>query len=788
MYCDALQNIRNTDILHFFNSSIIHNLISFICYKIRENNYIINYEDFSFEDSDFFEKAFKNVVGNDDMPFFPINFEFLLNCTNLLPKNETNIVEGNDSNIDENAVKDINQCKSEISNNNKIINVNLINIKNEFIENFFHIDNKTNEGERNTNDITNENNKGHEIKYKVNYVDKCIEYDTEFFELCGLLHITQREEVYDIYRRYIKMSKNSRISKVRREDERNVLRGQQKEERRNAIIAKYFYISSLHHPIIISENHPWLKYYIYNIDKLYNYLKNEENKKVINMRMKRIFEETFLKENTPSICDAKSKQIKKQQNYVKMFEVLDDISGDDSNIENDGQNNKGKKGQKEKEEKKHNKGGNSNQLTRKDEILKRKELLNEKKLYEVDLERYNVLEAKINKLSSNNNYSEMNTWSLDIISGFNRLVDVYNFNNVSNLIKNPTIQLKASMKVLSNMFDIIMHTKLKNVKTNKQKSDAIRSVMLIYKLVNEIFNKFKEHLTEKDIVQLQTVLLSLGFRNSSYNLFEEYIKIKMKQIEEENNNDAEEDKTGKNKKNVKGKEKAKLKGGAKGGKNKEDEKMGLDKTKKKGREESNSEIGVKGSDRKEIKELYKYKIESVKSYSELKIDEDKEHEFQLYYMYYLLDRTTGNIKDKRVLFTLDTWQYNILNLVDRRKSILVSCPTSSGKTFICYYVMDKVLRLNNDSVVVYVAPNDTLALQVFHEVNGRFSTKSYSKYGESKLCSYLTDKYAQDKALEAQIVIILPSVLENILLSYYSMSENTGLEIVVIIYLKSILR
>ncbi|CAD2098109.1 DEAD/DEAH box helicase, putative [Plasmodium vinckei] len=776
MYCDALQNIRNTDILHFFNSSIIHNLISFICYKIRENNYIINYDDFSFEDSDFFEKAFKNVVGNDDMPFFPINFEFLLNCTNLLPKNETNIVEGNDSNIDENTVKDINQCKSEISNNNKIINVNLINIKNEFIENFFHIDNKTNEGERNTNDITNENNKGHEIKYKVNYVDKCIEYDTEFFELCGLLHITQREEVYDIYRRYIKMSKNSRISKVRREDERNVLRGQQKEERRNAIIAKYFYISSLHHPIIISENHPWLKYYIYNIDKLYNYLKNEENKKVINMRMKRIFEETFLKENTPSICDAKSKQIKKQQNYVKMFEVLDDISGDDSSIENDGQNNKGKKGQKEKEEKKHNKGGNSNQLTRKDEILKRKELLNEKKLYEVDLERYNVLEAKINKLSSNNNYSEMNTWSLDIISGFNRLVDVYNFNNVSNLIKNPTIQLKASMKVLSNMFDIIMHTKLKNVKTNKQKSDAIRSVMLIYKLVNEIFNKFKEHLTEKDIVQLQTVLLSLGFRNSSYNLFEEYIKIKMKQIEEENNNDAEEDKTGKNKKNVKGKEKTKLKGGAKGGKNKEEEKMGLDKTKKKGREESNSEIGVKGSDRKEIKELYKYKIESVKSYSELKIDEDKEHEFQLYYMYYLLDRTTGNIKDKRVLFTLDTWQYNILNLVDRRKSILVSCPTSSGKTFICYYVMDKVLRLNNDSVVVYVAPNDTLALQVFHEVNGRFSTKSYSKYGESKLCSYLTDKYAQDKALEAQIVIILPSVLENILLSYYSMSENTGLE------------
>lgn len=140
-------------------------------------------------------------------------------------------------------------------------------------------------------------------------------------------------------------------------------------------------------------------------------------------------------------------------------------------------------------------------------------------------------------------------------------------------------------------------------------------------------------------------------------------------------------------------------------------------------------------------------------------------------MYYLLDRTTGNIKDSRVLFTLDTWQYNILNLVDRRKSILVSCPTSSGKTFICYYVMDKVLRLNNDSVVIYVAPNDTLALQIYHEVNGRFSTKGYSKYGGNKLCSYMTDKYAEEKALDSQIIIILPSILENILLSYYALND-----------------
>ncbi|CRG96578.1 DEAD/DEAH box helicase, putative [Plasmodium gallinaceum] len=766
-YCDSLKNIRNSDLLNFFNASILHNLISFIYFKLNQNIFVIDHDDFNLEDKDFFEKSFLRIT-DGSLSFFPFDFSFLKDEINSLQKHELSDFTSGSNNMNDkiNKGEETNEKKSdniyneenefqekESSINLDVVPINLLKVKNEFIENFFSLKDLI-------NDPHLENNR--KIYLKFNFINKCIGYDNDFFESSGMLHLTERENIMDVFRSYIKLSfSNSNKLKLNKKDEKYILRYQQKEERRKAIIAKYFYINALHHPIVISENHPWLKYYSHNIEKYYIYLKDEEKRKCIITKMKKLFDSSIEEDNEEG---DKSKE-------DKIYEITDSLD-DESEIETESNvdelDNKDSSKKLHNEKKKKNTKTNVNSLKKKDEILKKKEMTNEKKTYEVDLERYNVLESKINKLSSDNSYSEMNTWSLDIISGFNRLVDVYNFNNITNLIKNVDLQIKISMKVLTSMFEIIMYTKLKNLKSNKQKADAIKSVILIYKLTNEIFNKYKNNLKEKDIMQLQTVLLSLGFKNSSYNLFEEYVKIRRKVTDDLKDEEIEEKNNVNKKNNIKGKKKTELKGSnkiKKGNKNKvysdDDDSSASCKSPK-----------LKKMSSKELGEIYKYKIKEVKNYSELKIDEKKEHEFQLYYMYYLLDRTTGNIMDKRVLFTLDTWQYNILNLVDRRKSILVSCPTSSGKTFICYYVMDKVLRLNNDSVVVYVAPNDTLALQIYHEVNGRFSTKGYSKYSGNKLCSYMTDKYAEEKALDAQIIIILPSVLENILLSYYSLNDS----------------
>jgi len=101
--------------------------------------------------------------------------------------------------------------------------------------------------------------------------------------------------------------------------------------------------------------------------------------------------------------------------------------------------------------------------------------------------------------------------------------------------------------------------------------------------------------------------------------------------------------------------------------------------------------------------------------------------------------------------------------VDNNGSSLVVAPTSSGKTFISFYCMEKVLRESNDSVIVFVSPKKVLVNQVI----GDILTRIYKKYpsgSNAKLYGRFTGESKKD-ILNCQILVTLPDCLEYLFLS-----------------------
>ncbi|KAI8808534.1 hypothetical protein BJ742DRAFT_677787 [Cladochytrium replicatum] len=138
-------------------------------------------------------------------------------------------------------------------------------------------------------------------------------------------------------------------------------------------------------------------------------------------------------------------------------------------------------------------------------------------------------------------------------------------------------------------------------------------------------------------------------------------------------------------------------------------------------------------------------------------------EFQLMFMGSLLSRDVDSKPDPRVRgFFPDAWQRKVLDVIDRRESMLVCAPTSSGKTFIAYYAAEQVLRSSDDHVLVYVAPTKALVNQVIADLTARFS-KQYKHSGKTMVGLYTRDY--KFRAMSSQILVTVPQMLEILLLS-----------------------
>jgi hypothetical protein len=129
-------------------------------------------------------------------------------------------------------------------------------------------------------------------------------------------------------------------------------------------------------------------------------------------------------------------------------------------------------------------------------------------------------------------------------------------------------------------------------------------------------------------------------------------------------------------------------------------------------------------------------------------------------------RNVKSAPDARVKdFFPDSWQRELLDVVDAQQSAMIVAPTSSGKTFISFYCMKKIIdgnladRRNRRKLVVYVCPTKALCRQVAADIFRRYGavdgllTLDFNRPGENR------------KVLDCSVLICLPRGLEYLLLT-----------------------
>jgi hypothetical protein len=116
-------------------------------------------------------------------------------------------------------------------------------------------------------------------------------------------------------------------------------------------------------------------------------------------------------------------------------------------------------------------------------------------------------------------------------------------------------------------------------------------------------------------------------------------------------------------------------------------------------------------------------------------------------------------------FIPDKWQMELMDRLDKNQSILVSAPTSSGKTFIASYLIKRVLHLSETGLVVFIVPNNSLVNQVYLDL---YTTLGRRVSGDRAIGIFT--KYHRVNEDTCQVLISTPQMFEIMVLGETSSS------------------
>lgn len=122
-------------------------------------------------------------------------------------------------------------------------------------------------------------------------------------------------------------------------------------------------------------------------------------------------------------------------------------------------------------------------------------------------------------------------------------------------------------------------------------------------------------------------------------------------------------------------------------------------------------------------------------------------------------------------FKPDPWQVHLMDAIDRRKTVIVSAPTSSGKTFASFYAIKTILKSSDDDhVIVYVASTKALLNQMLAGIYTRFKTLDVPK--NKKLIGVFT-RDQKENVFNSRVLLTVPECLE--IFFFSASSQKVGL-------------